>query len=236
MPDGSFFQEPTSPTRAHPGGARESGRGPPAAQRGAGPSQQRRTAAPEPAAVGFRMPRTLAEYVGLARRRWQLILGVAAAFSAAGLGATWQTTTLFHAEAVVLLDTRDVHIADIGSVLQGRSFDSSAVRGEIEVLKSPSLAARVVEKLRLEDQPEIGGAAASPAAPDEPHRRVQRAIDSLVDRVAVQNDGRSFVLRIGFSARNPALAAQVVNAYAELYLEHQVAVKDEATRRAAGWL
>jgi succinoglycan biosynthesis transport protein ExoP len=59
---------------------------------------------------------------------------------------------------------------------------------------------------------------------------------AVADRLNVANDGRSYVLKIRFTASSGALAATIANAYAELYLRNQLETKKRATERASGWL
>jgi succinoglycan biosynthesis transport protein ExoP len=63
-----------------------------------------------------------------------------------------------------------------------------------------------------------------------------RVMRSVARNLTVANDGRSFVLSIGFSSENPRKAALIANTFAEEYLASQVRLKQEALRRAQDWL
>jgi succinoglycan biosynthesis transport protein ExoP len=66
--------------------------------------------------------------------------------------------------------------------------------------------------------------------------KVGRAIDAYLRRLTVTNDGRSYIIGIQFTSADPELAANIVNAHVELYLQDQVAFQRTATRQAAQWL
>jgi succinoglycan biosynthesis transport protein ExoP len=83
------------------------------------------------------------------RRRKGVILGCVALITALMVVAVFQITPRYTAESIVMLDTRKTQVADIQSVLSGLSSDAAAVRNEVEVLKSPTLAEKVAKKLNL---------------------------------------------------------------------------------------
>lgn len=238
MPEGSFFKELDKGPRSREGAGGEGGRGPPAAAPGVvlRPVQSRRPPEPGAAAAGLRLPTSLSDCIGIIRRRWRLIAGTVALSSIVAAVVAWNMVATYRAEAVVLLDTRDVQSSDPKGAILVRSFDIQTVRGEMEVLKSPTLAAEVADKLHLADRPEFAGTAAAAPDPEGARRLRQRVADTLANRLVVLNDGRSLVLKIDFSARTPQVAADIVNAYAEAYLRHQLAIKEEATGRTTEWL
>jgi polysaccharide biosynthesis transport protein len=231
MPEGNFFTDFNDILR----GRAESRRGRVVPIGGElYPTLTRGPPRPGAASTAPRAHKTISDYFGVIRRRWWLAAGATALLTAIAGVVTWETPTRYRAEAVVLLDTRDLQVQDLNAAIPARLFDATKLHGEMEVLKSRSLAERVVQKLHLAERPDFAG----PAAPAQANaaRRLQRAVDTLLSQLAVENDGRSLVLRIEISAANPQLAAEIANAYAELYLEHQVAVKEQATQRASEWL
>ncbi len=62
------------------------------------------------------------------------------------------------------------------------------------------------------------------------------ALNYLDQGLAVRQSGRSLVLSISFTARHPAEAARVANAFADAYIEQQLAQKVGGTTRAASYL
>jgi exopolysaccharide transport family protein len=193
------------------------------------------------------------------RRRWRLVAAVALAIFAATLLMTLRATPQYIATASVALDMRKENISGNQQVLSDLPADSSVVDTEVEVLKSRQLADRVVQSLRLEEDPEFNGALRKPtglgaikasikqlfgaAAPVERRptpAELQRAHEGVVSNVqghvSAQRVGLTYVIRIDFQSTSPVKAAQVANEYARLYLLEQMEAKFEATQQATRWL
>jgi polysaccharide biosynthesis transport protein len=65
---------------------------------------------------------------------------------------------------------------------------------------------------------------------------MNRVISMLSGRVAVTQEGRSYVLSLKVTSEDPAKASRLANAIAEEYLVTQVETKYEAAQRAIQWL
>lgn len=182
------------------------------------------------------MPSTIADFLGIARRRWWLIVGTPALVTIIAAVAIWQMPVRYRAETELLLDAPTLQLADIKAAPPAPAPDATMIRNEIAVLTSRTLAERVAKKLRLADRPDFGGVAKSAQDPDDRSRRFERAVGTLLTRLNVQNDGRSLVLKIQITSAEPRLAADIANTYAALYMDQQVAAKEDATRRAMEWL
>jgi succinoglycan biosynthesis transport protein ExoP len=97
----------------------------------------------------------LREVYQVIRRRKGIIIGCMVLITALTVVGVFQITPRYTAESIIMVDTRKNQVADIQSVLSGLGSDSVAIRSEIEVLKSPTLAERVAKKLKLIDDPEF---------------------------------------------------------------------------------
>ncbi|WP_439817285.1 GumC family protein [Zavarzinia sp. CC-PAN008] len=180
------------------------------------------------------------------RERWILISIVGAVMTLAII-VLIQLTPLYTASAVVMVDARRNQIIDIQNVVSDVTADALAVESEIQVLRAPELAERVVQKLDLTKVPEFqpdsgrgwsrlfGGESATPAGMDDPEYR-GAVIDLFEDRLSVTTVGRSRAISISFTSDHPGLAAHVANTLAEAYLEQQLEQKYLATRQATDWL
>ncbi|MBK0398726.1 polysaccharide biosynthesis tyrosine autokinase [Limibaculum sp. M0105] len=87
-------------------------------------------------------------------RKWMLIIPV---LFCVGLAAVvlQKVPRLYTATAEVMLNTRQTNVVDIETVVTGIPADSKFVDGEIAVITSAQLMSRVVEKLRLDRDPEF---------------------------------------------------------------------------------
>lgn len=202
----------------------------------------------------------LRQFLNVLKRRRAVILGWTALMTlVAGLVA-FQLTPIYRAEAIVMLDTRKTEVLNVKAVMSGLPADEAAVRSEVEVLNSPALASRVVDKLDLTTNPLVNTALEPPSiwqqynpvtwlrhyftpnaqptlSPEEKQRRVHdAAVAHVMNHVTIFNDGRSYIIKIRYESRDPKLAAEIANTYAEQYLLTQLEAKLDATERATDWL
>jgi uncharacterized protein involved in exopolysaccharide biosynthesis len=184
--------------------------------------------------------------VAAIKAHWPTFAATIALGAAAGVLVFAATPNRYVAEAVVALDARKVQVITLDSVVSRLPQDSPVLRTELDLIASRSMAEKVVDRLGLAnaviaDNSESGWRwwGSTPAA-DGDVRDVRspraKAVDSLVSRLRVNNDGRSYTIFIYFDAADPAFAARAVNAYAAVYLEHQISVQTQATQSASDWL
>ena len=193
--------------------------------------------------------------IAMFRRRSRIFLAVTVAVFAVVMIVSLQATPLYTATATVMIDTRKHAVTDIQAVVSGLPADSSAVDTEVEILKSRSLAERVVDTLHLDDDPEFnsklrhgGGFALFGAPPPPTEAQAQQVddlrktktheavVDQVLKRLGVARSGLTYVIDIKFQSRDPAKAAVIANEFADNYLLEQLNAKFEATRSATQWL
>ena len=197
------------------------------------------------------------------RRRSRIFSAVAAVILAAVVVITLELTPSYTATATVMIDTRKHDIANIQEVESGLPADSSVVDTEVEILKSRSLAGRVVTALGLDNDPEFNPSLAQPTllgapmafigqvfggAPEAPAAAAREAdalakqktheavVDNVLSHLSIRRSGLTYVIDIGFDSRNPTKAARIANAFADKYLLEQLESKYEATKQATAWL
>jgi uncharacterized protein involved in exopolysaccharide biosynthesis len=154
--------------------------------------------------------------------------------------------TRYSTSAVVMLDQRKNAVADLSSVLSALPTDPSSVQNQIQVLSSRDLALKVIDKLKLNADPEFNPAAGnsvslnpldylrSASASSQGPR--DSTVNAFLSHLDVRSLGLSTSIEVTFTARDPNKAARIANALAESYTEEQVATKVQAARKAAQWL
>lgn len=188
-------------------------------------------------AQGPREAAASARFWGLFGRHWPLLAIAIVIGAIGGISLFTTTTKRYVATAVVALDARKVTVAPEDSVVSRLPDDNPALRTEIDVIESRSMAATVVEKLGIGTFGPLLAAPASPRRTDSDAKQYNRAlIDRLIGGLQVSNDGRSLTIYISFTASDPVFAAKIANAYAKEYLDHQTAIKLNAIRSASEWL
>jgi exopolysaccharide transport family protein len=186
------------------------------------------------------------------RRRLWLFLAVAGVLAAAVLFVMLRQTPVYTASTSVMINTRTEKVVDSQAVLSGLTADTSVVDTEVEVLKSPQLAALVVDTLKLEQDPEfnaalkppglIGGllggnnAARTKAIPGAAEAEKQAVIATVGKQLSIRRVGLTYSISISFTSVSPAKAAKIANAFAEGYLQSQLTTKFDATRQANSFL
>lgn len=141
------------------------------------------------------------------------------------------------------------------------ALDENGIQSEMEILGSRTLAAEVARRLRLAGDPEFNpalrpeGVAASArrgaaavlaltgADPDgrpSPSRRLgaeaQEVEQTLIERLSVKRDRRSYVLRVAYWSEDPDKAAELTDALLAAYIEAQIERKRTAQAKVVEWL
>lgn len=190
----------------------------------------------------------------LNRRKWHL-LGVAAIVCILTGLVLLKLTPEYRASALVMLDTRKAKVTNTTDVLSGMNVDIAAVQTEIEVLKSANLLGRVVDKLKLDQDPEYGAAKPSflrtlmgnaraiydswsgngipptaGASVDSGPRA--RAIAELARNIQIATRGRSYVIGVSVDSADPEKAKRIVDTVTDYYLVDQLQAKLDANKRA----
>lgn len=93
------------------------------------------------------------------RRKWTLVLIIAASVGATMLWIT-QATPYYSADALIVVETRPSSIVRVDKAIQEVTNDRAKVDTEVAVLRSRSLAMRVIRDLDLDDDPDL--------APEDP--------------------------------------------------------------------
>ncbi|MBX3507666.1 MAG: polysaccharide biosynthesis tyrosine autokinase [Parvibaculum sp.] len=196
------------------------------------------------------------------RKRLVLILGVTFGLTALVMAAVLQQTPLYTATAQVLLDRQKMQVTDMATVMSGLPSDSATVDSEVEILRSRSLAERVIGRLDLLEDPEFNSKLREPSAwrwlsprvwlsalqdlvsperesaGDTARQRAEldAVIDHVLSNLEIAREGATYVINIGFTSENPEKAARIANAFAETYILDQLEAKFDATRQANEWL
>jgi succinoglycan biosynthesis transport protein ExoP len=187
-------------------------------------------------------------------RRKAVVGGTFLAVLALGLYVILQLTPRYSASTTLLLQLKkNTILQDAEATGPVFGIDASAVRSELDVLRSRSLTEKVINKLDLINDPDFnpligpprlgilgrfGLVRPKPFDPqDWPPDRVKALVtDNILDGLSVYNDGKSYTIGVVFEARDPEKAARIINAFSDLYITSELDAKYEATGRTARWL
>ncbi len=185
----------------------------------------------------------LHRHIAAFRRRQRLFIAIVLTVFALTMLVTFVLQPRYTATASVMLDSRQEKVVDIQQVLSGMPVDSAAVDTQVEVLKSRTLAQKVIDTLHLDTDPEF--TEGSPLTswiphfggkPTSPEVRNQAIVESVLKRLKVHREGLTYVIQVSFESTSPEKSAKIANTFAEKYLLEQLDSKFDATRRASDWL
>jgi succinoglycan biosynthesis transport protein ExoP len=166
------------------------------------------------------------------RRHWALALGATLVVGALASVVALSVPNRYQSWAAVLVEARANQVVNIANVVPDVAADDLAVDSETQVLRSPSLAAQVVEKLQLTRYPEFRGGLLSQILGRPGPVSTTTATDQFLRLLDVERRGKSRVIQVTFNARDPNRAAEIVNTLLALYLDDQIARKVQATKEA----
>jgi capsular exopolysaccharide synthesis family protein len=211
----------------------------------------------EPWEVEERAPELRDDWAVLMKRRW-----LAATFFLAAVGAALALTLLsppiYSAKTVLLIEPDDPEVIDIKQVV-GNSFgwDDDYYTTQHEILRSRSIAGRVVRDLQLEEEPAFVARDLGPVASilelalapwrfvsaqisddEAPGEETYRSwlVDLYLQDLWVEPVQSSRLVRLYFHSTDPELAARTINAHAKAYIEQGLEFRNRASKDALAFL
>ena len=198
------------------------------------------------------------DFVRLISARRQLILRIAGVIILAAILIALMLPTVWSSSAVVMLEPRKNNVTDVSAVLAQLEGDPASLQNQIQILTSRELAAQVVTKLQLDEDPEFSPVAAHPGLAQliedlgaiiNPRnwfddgrslggkaRISDRVADNLLKHVSAYPNGLSTAITVSVTSRDPDKAARIANMLVNTYIDDQVTTKLNATSGANGWL
>jgi uncharacterized protein involved in exopolysaccharide biosynthesis/Mrp family chromosome partitioning ATPase len=188
----------------------------------------------------------------LLRRKW-LILIVTAVFFTPIVVFVYRLPSYYDATALLLVNTHEASLRDLQATVTSSDSDLVAVATQVGIVKSPTLAQRVVKQLDLVHSPEFEAVLTNNPSllqramsllpqrfrPQRPppveltdSQKLQVAADVLMGMVSIINDGKSYIISVRARSESPRLSASIANTYVTTYLEFKEERKIAAIRRA----
>jgi capsular exopolysaccharide synthesis family protein len=198
-------------------------------------------------------PPHLLDYLDVVlKRRWAVFSCLLVVFCTTAIG-TLKQKPVYRATALIEVNPEPPDVLNLKEVLQvGSTTDADTYRAtQIQVLTSRSLAERVVQKLRLQTNPEFlrnrilfGLLESDPKTPSKLDARLpdtssdqyRNAVRHFLDSVNVKPRPHTSLVELSFDSNDPNLAARVANQHAEEYINQNLQAKWDETLRASEWL
>ncbi|HEX2526774.1 MAG TPA: AAA family ATPase [Geminicoccus sp.] len=199
-----------------------------------------------PAGMAGTEPAGIIDQLRILRRRWPVILGMTAIGLGASLGTARLITPVFVARTEVIYEPVSNGGLDgleqVVAAPEGGTLDS-----QVQQIASHALAREVVQRLGLDQDPELSVGSLAPAwasgapvelealdatVPVEPLEPSARLLDAFLARLQVAREGKSHVIAITWRSTDPAKAAAVANEVALGFVTSRIAEKHAAAERA----
>lgn len=207
--------------------------------------------APEPT------PEIVEIWRAVAHRKWVIL-----AFALIVGGLAWlvaeQMRPVYRSTSTVLLEAAPAKVvSQIEDVVAGASANREHVQTQAEVMKGRAVAEKVIDRLRLVQHPDFDPRnqdatgwrlllgkfapwvveALQPSSPQADLAAIRESVlQRYSERLSVEAVRLSQLVRVRFESTDPALAAAVANAVAEVYINEERANRVAATTGAGDWI
>jgi capsular exopolysaccharide synthesis family protein len=190
-------------------------------------------------------------------RRLPIFLGVALVIFAGVVGYTLQATPTYTSTATLVITPQGTDV--LKDQATGAPADSATVDTQVQVLKSRTLAKRVVQQMHLVQDPEFnttlqpknkkkGGLSlsalintAKPATTATSRAagadRIEEDVtDAVAGRVKARRNGLTYAIDVSFTSLSSEKAAAIANAFAAEYIVSEVETKYNSVRGSSDFI
>jgi capsular exopolysaccharide synthesis family protein len=182
-------------------------------------------------------------------RRWQVV-AVAVAALVAALAVSLLTTPRYRAASVIQIERDAMKVVDVEGLTPVESpADRDFYQTQYELLRSRSLAERVVRDLQLVRDPTFARVVAkvdAQAAKERPGaavpprlleaERARAVVAAVQQALSIEPIRNSRLVRIAYDSPSPQVAARVANAYADAFIDSTLQRRVDASAYAGQYL
>ena len=175
----------------------------------------------------------------LRKRRW-LVLGSLAAVVLLVTAVSLILPKRYEASAELLLDLDGTDDLGLGQVVMPIGLDiNTKLETQLRIVQSDTIAFSVIKQLGLHRNKDFIRQEGQLSTADFDSLDVQqraKVTDLFHKSMNARLDPKTEIVEIHFRSRDPKLAADVVNAVASTYIEHNFQTKYRATQQTSEWL
>jgi succinoglycan biosynthesis transport protein ExoP len=187
-----------------------------------------------------REPHLLDYLIVLRKHQWLILFFLLTIVSIVTI-ATFRMQPVYEATARVEIDRENnnaIHFADSDSYEMYEDLEDY-ITTQSKILTSETLAMNTVKSMGLDAMPQFGGAGKPVKAPPPgSDAALQRpaALGAFLGRLTVKRVPNSRLLDVTFESTDPSLAAHVVNAHINNFIEQNFKSRFDAANQASTWL
>jgi len=147
-----------------------------------------------------------------------------------------QVRPQYAATSEIMLDPRKSSVENSAAVLSNLIADQPTILNQIEILTSHRFAGKVVDRFRLDRDPEFAAAGIAGMLFSSGMDPREIAIRKLRKTLSVAQAGFSSSIRITLTSADPQKAAAIASNIATMYVQQQLDTKTQASQQASRWL
>jgi capsular exopolysaccharide synthesis family protein len=178
----------------------------------------------------------LAYWEILSKHRWEVVAVILGALTVAAI-YSFKTKPVYRATARVEIESETPQIPSIRETFQNPPMDEGFLRTQVNILESDNLAWQTIQQVGLARTPEYVGLAENGKEKSLDARTVEgRLLAAFKRSLIVALSPNTHIVEASFESTDPYLAARVINALVNNYMEYNFHTKYDATRQASGFL
>jgi succinoglycan biosynthesis transport protein ExoP len=210
-------------------------------------------AAAQPEAPPSTVQNELRAALNMFRRRWRLIAIGAATGMTLTAAYAFTAAVQFKGTAQIAVDPKRLTVLETADDRRRREepvFDPARVDSQVEAAKSDWIGRMVVKNLDLVNDPEFNGSDPSlfttlkgrifsllgGESEMTPERLETVTVLAVLNQLKVTRVDNTFVMTLEFWSERPEKAAQIVNTFADVFIQNQLDANTDTSKRAADWL
>lgn len=147
--------------------------------------------------------------------------------------AVFQMTPIYRGTAMVLIENIKTRVMTLNDIYSGQRDAMEAFNSQVQILRSRSVAERVIRKLNLAEHPAMAGHGNQKLGEAE---RMELLVNRLTGALTIEPVLRSQIVHVSFDSSDRELAARVANAVVDAYIDGDLESRSDMTQKANGWL
>src|SRR6202453_2620466 len=183
-----------------------------------------------------REPHLLDYLIILRKHQWLIVTFLLTVVTVVTI-ASFKMKPVYEAAARVEVDKESQNMVPFPDSNSFGEYEDSEnyIETQSKILQSETLALMTIKSLDLARYPEFGGASAI-TVHDGAIARRPAILGAFLGRLTVKRVPNSRLIQVQFEAEDPQLAAAVVNAHLQNFVEQNFRSKYDATMQASNWL
>jgi polysaccharide biosynthesis transport protein len=184
-----------------------------------------------------REPHLLDYLIILRKHQWLIVTFLLTVVTVVTI-ASFKMKPVYEAAARVEIDKESQNMTPFPDSNSYGEFEDSEnyLETKAKILQSETLALMTIKSLDLARYPEFGGSANAITIHDGAIARRPAILGAFLGRLTVKRVPNSRLIQVQFEAEDPQLAAAVVNAHLQNFVEENFRSKYDATTQASNWL